>query len=188
MLKIADNSDFPKIYELVGSKNKIFETSFGINRYEDFCTKLSSSDSIKIFLNFDDDVLNGILFTRSIVKVFPAWYSHLIITRTGLKLKTSHTCQAQLYDCAIEFFETNQLTTFFYIQPIRYERFLNTPVRQYSQKLKLYSSIVVEHIEAKSAPTSLLTKSLLNDRLPAVDVRVVMKVKKDNILYDSAFS
>ena len=52
MLKIADNSDFPKIYELVGSKNKIFETSFGINRYEDFCTKLSSSDSIKIFLNF----------------------------------------------------------------------------------------------------------------------------------------
>ena len=155
---------------------------FSIDTYENFCDRLTSSNSTKIFLNIDNGILQGILFTRFISHILPAWYSHLIIIRTGIGLIKSHICHAQLYDYAIDYYEQNNLYCWFYVQPINYEHALNVPVRKYSKKLGEYQSIIIDTVKPGISYDSILIKSLLNDRQSSVDVRIIMKAKKDRLL------
>jgi hypothetical protein len=182
MLRLADQSDFQNIYDLIKSKTKIFESPFIPDSFDTFFRRLQSGNTTRIFLSFNDTILQGILFTRLITNVIPAWYSHLIVVKNGLTLRTSHSVQASLYDSAIDYYEQENITMFFYVQPIRYEKLLNNPVRQLSSKLQGYSSVIVDSIPAGVSNDSILIKTLLQDRTPVVDVRVIMKVKTDQII------
>ena len=72
--------------------------------------------------------------------------------------------------------------TWFYVQPVSYEQSLNMPVRKYSKKLNEYQSILIDTIKPETTTDSILVKALLNERQPSVDVRIIMKAKKDRLL------
>lgn len=181
MLKIADETDYKSIYELMASKATVFDSPYDPGTYDSFIEKIHNATTTKIFLFYENSDLQGLLITRSVTHTLPAWYAHLIVIKNKTSLRISHQIQAKLYDAAINYYEQQlNLRIFFYVQPIKYEQILNSPVRRYSKKLPLYNSIVLDKLIANQKPTGSFIQSLLNNRIPVTDIWVIMKVKNDS--------
>lgn len=179
MLKILDETNYSDVYQLLITKKKIAEYDYVPKDYDRFVGRIKNSTTTTIFLEYKDDQLLSFLSTRTLFHTFPAWYAHLIVVQNNLPLRSSWQTQANLYDYAINYYEQqHNIMMFFYLQPVRYEKCLNVPVRKYSKTLKTYKSVYVDTVLGGEHSKYGIVNSMLNQTVPKVDTSVILKLKE----------
>ena len=158
-VRIAEPKDYPVLYNLLFDHRKIGKEPENENlSLNEFQNKLKNN--IIIFLCEENSIINSYMITFKLFE-FPIWIMRLIVTRPITSFYNPETTGiANLYDHAIEYWESHGLTTFTYVQPKTYIKSANHRLRKVSKKLQTYTSFTLYQYNANQVIDHPLSKKI----------------------------
>lgn len=174
-VRSADHQDYSTLYYLLTLHNKVAkEAQISYLTFEDFQDKIKN---IVTFLFEENGLINSFMITFKLQEL-PIWVVRLVVTRpTDKWFKPESNGIADLYDYAINYWESQGLTAFGYVQPKSHFQSGNKRIRKASKKLQSYTGFTLYEYQKNKVIEHSLSKKIAGVDLYMNDVVIRIHYK-----------
>lgn len=181
-VRLCTYDDLDQVYEMIYNHTSVAGVKIDKQALAEF--KLRFSKDIITFGFFKNNKLKSFLITRQLSEI-PSWYITLWST-DQVTIKNLKNCGIpQLFDAAVDYWEKQNIFSFFFIQTVKHRNILNGRITSNSERLKEYEipGATIEIIKKGELSKFTLINKLCKNNVSEKD-RIVKWVFKKNHLQD----
>jgi hypothetical protein len=178
IVKICTKEDLNDIHNLLYSHEKIAGLLIEKPTLEEFKKKFS--DDVITFGYYVNNELISFLITRKLSEL-PSWYVSMISSKNLNFFKFNNSGLADLFDAAVEYWESKNLYSFIFVQSVKHRNLLNGKITKSSNNLKKYQipGATLEVIKKNSKSKSTLINKLCKNYTYPNDIIIKWVFRKD---------
>lgn len=182
VFQIKSKRDLTQVYEMLFSHKIISGTEIDPMPMDEFYQKFSKK--IITFGFFENGELQSFIITRKLEEI-SCWFIQMMSVKNRNVFNYEQSKLAELFDAALEYWESKNVFLWIVIQSIKHRSVLNTGISNLSKKTKDYQipGVTLEIIKKGTVSTNSLVYKCTKG-IPSTKDQVVKLVYHKSKLYD----